>query len=295
MEPALIYHYWSDRGGPVGLDFKNPLILSMATFRKFNRTSRIYVIDTSKKQICNDWGDWPGRIGFEVHRREHALYKIEGRCVGPNGIHMYHRLLSKPATIYDFSNTLEQPIIIFSDSDLMWVKNPFPLEADYTRCFCANHNTGFFYYDRSLPLIHKVFDLWTAFCTQACVNNQFCQRVSKVIGTEHMHDETILNYIQRQYPECFSAIPVEENCPFGMLARPEFNRRRVKALHIHCNNFNRYPHQKSLACICLKELYDITKDMIGEEEMNKMFSGHNIVPTSMYDHERMAWLNERDQ
>lgn len=295
MQPALIYYYWSDRGGPVEEDFKNPLILSMATFRRFNQDARIYVIDASKKQVNVNWGWWPGKIGFEVHRREHALGKIEGRCVGPNGVHMYHRLLSKPATIYDFSNTLNESLVIFSDADVMWLKNPFPLEADFTRSFCASENTGLFYYDRNLLVAHRVFDLWTAYCTQVCVNNQFCEKVAKTMSNAHMHDESVLNYIQRCYPDYFSAIPIEENCPFGMLARPEFNAKRVKNLHLHCNNFGRYHLKKSLACLCVKELYDIIHDMIGEDEIKKMFGDHNIVPTSMYDHERMAWLNERDQ
>lgn len=292
MSAAVIYYYWSNSGEPVWTDHRNPILLSIATLRKFERSLPVYVIDASNNHI--DWGDYWLRLGIDIRRRDHPLRHIEPKINAPEGVTIQTRLMAKSTAVYELAQNVSANTIIFCDSDVFWVKSPFPLGGNFSEKFCARSNTGVFYFDRGSPNSHKVMNTWNAFCSHACINTRFANTVSKAMKQQVLNDEVILNFVQKNNAGMFQEIPIYENFPFIHLSKPEYDVRKAKNIHVHNTNFKAYYPKKSYACLCVKELRDIVTEMLGEDQMLKIFGDdyHNVVSFSMYDQERMNALNK---
>lgn len=147
----VIYHFWSfDSNFDFFKDCNNPIILSIATWRLYNKDIPITVLDVSNESVSIDWDYFSNLLNFNV---------IKCRPFIDN------RFISRTWDIWECANKVPEENIIFNDADIFWLKDPFPLEKQKTNgCLLeglhCGGNTGVFYFNKKSQLTRVLFELW---------------------------------------------------------------------------------------------------------------------------------------
>ena len=283
----LIYYYFKDTNErlPAYKDLANPVTLSIATFRKWNKTAKIHVLDVSR--VDQDWGNWPEKLNFQVFKNSQLTN--EDRKKGQDKF--CYGMLSKPSTVYEHvkKHILHHSTVIVCDADLFFVKNPFPLAVDHTRGICCSlENVGYWYfmnngYDGNMDDVYKILELWAGLSAGAYIDPFFKQLLAdRCHWNSHIvQEEVVFWYLQKVFPDLLiKDIPYYENFWFDWPG-DAYDTHKVQGLHYRVwRKRGKMPRsERGKLCLYVKELREIVHDVIGREGVRELFDGWDTDET----------------
>ena len=281
-DTALIYCYRNHYSSTAYNDQHCPVIASIATFRAFDQTTPIYIIDTSGPEM--DWSDLPEVLNFKVLRRSHVL-NLLGPSIGSVTPNIYWTLLSKPLDVYELIISLPHDIFMVCDSDILFFQSPWPLLSDPTQGFICGHNTGLYYFHKYQPSTAQVFETWGALGTLTIASPHFRKKVMAQ-GWNVFHEELVFRYMARSHGQRLHILPISsyENfdgaCIMGMIVAQIYELNLIKMFHL-CSSFGR--PNRGRAAIAIKESrQQITKTLSGDY-LQKVFDGFDCPTYSIMD------------
>lgn len=221
----VIYHYWNNKFRSPIDDENNPVILSIITWRLYNKDVKISVLDCSLES--NYWGDFPDLLNFQVINYKPFLHKGNRKNLLANRIW----------DIQDYADSVDEKYILFNDADVFWLKNPFPLfgqiQDGLKSGIHCNGNTGIFYFDKTSKTTQSAFGFWKQKTFDALnKEKKICRWINQKSAASFVYDEIILLYI---FEVCggylnglWHNIPDIENFCIGDLNARTVNWNKVK-------------------------------------------------------------------
>lgn len=262
-----VYYHWfpepSDGRQP-WRSLRCPIILSIATLRAADPHIPITVLcDADWLQ----WGEYPQSLNFEVKHIPFHLKHYEDKAGWKHLSRLFD--LNRHAT----------GTVIYSDSDVFWLKSPLPLAEDSVR-FCSDgFNTGIFYYNSSSDIVKQFFELFEAYTIGALNCEEIRQLLKTYVGYEEWYyvwDEMTLTYMSRKHSDLFQKIPREEHACARDL-KEDIDFWRLKAFH--CNGAVVYnqttndKHCRGLMCVLVKEWWESINKVL---DPNEIFSPEEL-------------------
>jgi hypothetical protein len=289
MKEMMVYHWWSEPSDrPPHLNLRSPLIHSIATLRGVNKELPVVVLDGSSQRV--DYGGWDRKLKFLVIPITFSLSGYQDKAGWRN--------LSRMFDVWKYVNT--DVTVIYSDLDVFWLKDPLPLVQNSDK-FCFNKfNSGFFYFNRLANDVYRFFKIFEAYTITALNDDNF--RVITRSYTDYNEwyyvlDETILTYMYVKMPELFNVVDIYEHltpssdCSDILAADPD----GMKMFHCHGmiveNKLEidewRRRHNRGLAPVLIKELYDNMRISIGDRGIEELYgpSWTNAPKVSLKDKE----------
>lgn len=277
--PMVIYHWWCDNPKIKPYqDMANPVVPSIVVLRSHNKTIPITVLDLSNNP--QDWGCYPDLLNFTVVRwtpkLDLRLYKSSKLC-------------SRVWDIWEYVKQIGQNNILFTDSDIFWLKNPLPLnkqESDgrILKFYCSS-NTGVWYFDKTSQISDDVIREWKFVISRVLIgdNDFFDELITEVpSATErHFQDEVAFGYLIKKHPNLYNPIDCEENYTIYRLMNKE-RLQDIKCLHGLSAVLG---SKRGLICLALKELKDAVQSVLTEKHINVVFSG--AVFNDVYEIEKI--------
>lgn len=265
---TLVYHWWSDYSDVKPYqDLRNPIIASIATLRAHNKDLPINVIDVSDQH--KDWGDFPKILNFQVIK---SKPKIDLR------LHKSSKLCSRVWDVWEFAQQSKYDNFLFTDSDIFWLKDPFPLtqchDGNIDKFYC-NSNTGVWYFNKNSQITSEVFRLWKFIISRVLINDEdfwkeLCEKVPSAIDGRPFQDEVAFGYLITQYPELYKSIDFDENYAIYRLLNDDPLLDHVKCLHGLASVLG---SKRGLICLILKELKSSIKKIFTKEQIKTVFDG----------------------
>lgn len=163
MNDVFVYYIWSWQDIENIADWDQPILYSIASLRRWNKTVKVIVIDIGLGNI--NWDHWPTTLNFEIlHNYCEKICNLNKNC------DFTSLVLRKPICCHKLSNDLSYSRMIVCDADIIWLKNPLPL-AGNPNFFCHNkENSGFFYFSKNNEG-HLFLRRWSYQC-RLCVENE---------------------------------------------------------------------------------------------------------------------------
>lgn len=233
----VIYHWWHDdlKVKPYQ-NLEYPIVLAIASLRLHDKHSKVTVLDTSYcDRPLSDWDVFPEILDFKVVKWK--------PFIGDN-FFKSSRMCSRIWDIWEYAKSIEEKNILFSDCDVFWFRNPYPLEGEnkgkIQGVYC-NGNCGFFYFDKTCKKTKDTFDLWKAIMCRVFLPDveHFNEIVSirSSTGPNFFHDESAFHYLIRRFPQFFNTIPEEEHgIFFPILSKKTTNHLMSFVKNIHFIN-----------------------------------------------------------
>jgi hypothetical protein len=260
-----VYYHWfpepSDGRQPWKA-LRCPIILSIATLRAADPHIPI-------KVLCDadwlQWGEYPRSLNFEVKHIPFHLKHYEDKAGWKHLSRLFD--LNRHAT----------GTVIYSDSDVFWLKSPLPLAEDPVH-FCSDgFNTGLFYYDSSSDIVRKFFELFEAYTIGALNCKEIRQLLKTYVGYEEWYyvwDEMTLTYMSRKHRDLFQEVPREEHASARDL-KEDIDFWRLKSFH--CNgtvvynqattNQSYKEHSRGLMCVLVKEWWNAINKVLDPSDI----------------------------
>lgn len=281
-----VYHWWDHPGDDKPYaNLRTPIILSIATLRAVSDVP-ICVLDMSGRPK-EDWGDFPSKLGFFVDEARQTMKAHAGRVAG-------WQHLSRFFDLKDWSEQWpgqEHENVMYVDSDVFWLRDPFPLSGVQHKMNINRWNTGFFYFER-----WDCEEFWEKFETYtmaAVFSEDIRQVLKKYVGYDAWYgvwDEMTLTYMANKHPEVFNFIPVEEHATLATIQNADLGT--LKMLHANglmvanplCKNPGEREHCRGLLCLVIKELYHNMRKVLDDEDIFKIFTQRELlhyVPQNM--------------
>ena len=260
---AIIFHWWNDLIDNVEKDFFNPIILSIACIRYFDKAISIYVIDLSDNYI--DWLDYSNKLNFKIIKKSKRFQ---------SHVNFNEKSMSRIWDISEVADYIPEENIIFNDVDVFWIKNPFPLQNSWEKFNC-NRNNGVFYFSKNSKLAYKFIELWKERNLLVMYNEYFRDKFYKRIKFPYSfktHDELVCRSIIEDNPELNTPIHMSEN---SIIFSPVFNPKNIHFIRAFCGTENRIS-----IILSIKEIKNMIESVLGYD-----FYGKNIVKKTFSVHE----------
>jgi hypothetical protein len=269
----VVYHWWCDNPNVAPYqDLCSPVVLSIAVLRAHNRTIPITVLDLSQRDE-REWGCFPELLNFEVVKWTPLL---------DLNLYKSSRLCSRVWDVWDYAHRIPENNILFTDSDIFWLKNPFPLnEQDKCGClskFYCSSNTGVWYFDKTSQISEEVIRVWKFIISRVLIRDmdfytELCVKVTSLLE-QNFQDEIAFGYLIVQHPELYNPVGSEENFAIYRLMNKKDleNLDNVKCLHalgavLGC--------RKGRICLVLRELKDAIEKVLNKDQIEMIFGNAN--------------------
>lgn len=260
---TIVYHWFGETTDDpdVAKNMRCPLITSIATLRAVDKKSKIVVLNASELEVWLDqeWKPYTEILNFEVEYIDVHLAKNYSEKPG-------YKHLSRLFDISRF-DWGKKTNIFYSDSDVFWLKPPFPVYKDINRFCFDGYNTGIFYFNNNSPIVEKFFELFEAYTISALNNFEIRQKMKQYVGYDAWYfvwDEMIATFMFNEHQELISQISKEEHCCARDLRNIDV--KKIKAFH--CNGLmigdltSGEKHARGLAGILIKEWWDAINSVI---------------------------------
>jgi hypothetical protein len=264
---CVVYHWWAeDYDAQPAENLRTPLIHSIASLRAVDKTIPVYVLDGSKKPL--NWHYWSSSLRFKLIP---ITFSYEEKYADKPG----YKNLSRIEDIWKCE--LPEEKIIYSDADVFWIKSPRPTTFDGQRFTFNKYNSGFFYYDKTSPLVKDFHELWHAYIITALNDENF--RILSRQYTDYREwyfvlDETVLTYMAYKLPRFFDIVDTNEHCTLGMAAQQMPSPDKIKMFHTHGvlvkDVFTHSEHARGLTPLLIKECWDSLQGL-GEEKVKQLY------------------------
>lgn len=270
VHPVAVYHWWSHPSEPPPYkNLRTPVVLSVATLRAVS-TMPILVIDTSGR--VNDWAHFPAKLNFTVLSGTPALNGYRELVPG-------WQYLSR---IYDVNacaaeSRLSFDTVMYSDSDVFWLRNPLPFRRDPEKFVFDGWNTGFYYYRPYTDGSKLWFDVFDAL-TRAAVHSYALRKVMRqhagYTDWYEVWDEMVLGFMQSEHPEFFNLTTYHEHLRAAHLAEPL--AEEAKMFHANGvmvpNPVGRSQHARGLLAMWVREFYEKVRLVLDQTDLDMIFS-----------------------
>jgi hypothetical protein len=262
----MIYYWWNDGpDGEVWRDMLNPIIPSIATFRSQNGTMPIYVLDASRNS--KNWGHYPFKLNFNVVPVQPGLRYDRKYGVSINQA----KLLSRMIDVHNFAkHHTSAEAILFSDSDIFWVKDFFPIPEPKDGFYSNQSNNGIFYYTHNGDS-SEAFRLIEEHTAKALTDKDHRKVIVDNYYSDIFNDESVYMYVRKKHPELFKDISMCENYPG--INPDEFVLENAKNYHLTQSN---YGLCRGLFALAIEEFYDKMKMLLSDTEIIQIFGEKNI-------------------
>jgi len=278
MSQALVYYYFNDFGSTAYDDLKNPVVLSIASFRKFDKATPVYVIDVSDQK--QEWLHFPKKLGFELFRQNHALKHCENVVHIPENTPLSLPRLAKPLDVFELSLYCNQEVIMVCGADVLFMKSPFPLRCDFSKSFCSG--SGLCYFEKSSLNTHKIFETWGSLCLAAAINPLMQTRIieSTRRGPRErprlahlLNENTCWKYLQHKYTYAIEELSVYDNFPVFHTGNTVYDLSQIRCLHLSHNQHNsNVPREKRARFVLhFEELKETIMEVLNEEDIKLIF------------------------
>jgi hypothetical protein len=211
-----------------------------------------------------DWRDYPTKLNFQVIPTVPRLINHQHRPGWKN----LSRLFDLP---------VDDNVIVYCDSDVFWLQNPFPLLGDLSKFNFNQMNSGFFYYQPSQTA--TFLEIFKSFALTAMYDDNFRYLSRQFVDYNEWYyvlDETILSYMFNKHRDLFNIIPDHEHTTARNLA----NVSQIKMFH--CNGLmvsnplavleGEKEHCRGLCGLLFKEVYDNLRLALSENDLIQMFT-----------------------
>lgn len=226
---GVIYHYWNDTEVPAWKDESNTVLLAISTLRHFHPNVPVYVIDCSNSV----WNGWDKILKFNVIPWQSKDIEVSTNKIERREQNFSSKTLKRVFDIWDVAQQIDQRHIVFSDSDIYWMRPLFPLIGD-TEQFCCSSNSGLFYFDKKSEPAIGFFDSWRALILLGCQDLKVQKRIERQSTCRSFICETALRYL-RKCNGSYTEIGRTENFPVTNprgLQRFRDSYGTVKGIHL---------------------------------------------------------------
>jgi hypothetical protein len=268
MNRSVVYVFW---GRPFP-NLSSP-ILSIATLRFFDPNVPISVIDFTG----GDWGRFPERLSFNVIKSApKILESIDLHDTQDQYGHYRVNNLSRPFDILSFADSAQKTLVVYSDSDIFYLQNPFPLymedDGDF---FCCKDNSGLFYFRGDNPNARRFMETWKRETIRAALDNEYRRellfRAKRLGKNELFHDEIVccsLDY--KAYDgDMYNVRISKKNTPLPALPKC------IHAMFVH------WGRKKGILPLVLSETREAIMGSLGLDEIRLVTGG--FVPSVVFD------------
>ena len=272
---ALIYHWWDGSNTPVWESFQ-PLLLSIATLRAFEKAIPIHVLDCSG--IPKDYAHYPEKLNFKVVPWTMEIARHNPPADGS-------KCVTRFFDVWKYAQTLPQKYIGYSDCDIFWFKSPFPLPDQSDRLafngrseehtsdrLAFNGNGGYMYFNRESPITAEFFNKYFEYALRGLQDDAFREYLYECCAwkpTKRMCIEMPSDALRKEHPEWFFNLrPHEMMLAFRWHTVPD-----PKCFHVCTLQMNR----RGLVVPLIKELHEIVKTVLTEDEIASMIPRYQKV------------------
>ena len=238
------------------MNIEVPLILSIASLRKFNKHIPIYVLDYSSHP--KEWN--------VVEQLNFTVVPVNSKILRYHEIYGLWPPQRRPIDILRFSKVIPHKYVIFSDADIIWLDNILPLRYD-DKFHIGRLAAGFFYFSKE----NKFIEYWAEKCSQIIKfdekGNFLIQGTGDVINDKYqrLDEEVIYRYLRdiKDFDEnLLSDITYHESTLIG-----EFIARfpAVKSIHFHGSTPKdrwKYNVSRGNTILMIKEFYEIVNSVL---------------------------------
>lgn len=317
--PQVVYHWWAHESDPHQhcKNLRSPIIPAIATLRAKNPTIEIHVLDGTENDAYNDpiigsktlapyntrnpeahyserWGNWPVKLGFTVWHNKFALqnqykdkagYKHLSRLFDLHKLPELFELLNYYGEMdddgYDTYAPIKNPMVIYTDADVFWFKDPLPLDKKGSRFAFDGWNSGFFYYQQGSPEVERFFEIFKAYTVSALNSLDVREIMKSFVGYTdwyYVFDEMILSYMFRNNRGLFDQLALFEHCTARQLgmASPDL----LKMFHANGSMFHNHlaksagerEHCRGLIPLIWKELWDGLKTVMSDNDIAQIYT-----------------------
>jgi hypothetical protein len=284
----VIYHWWCD--DPKTQPHQNinyPIILAIASLRFYNKHVEISVLDLS---FCDrpkeDWGIFPELFNFKV---------VKWSPILDLSLPKSSRFCSRVWDIWEYSQTLDQRNILFSDCDVFWFQDPIPfsnqVDGKIENLNC-NHNTGLFYFDKKCKKAKDSFDLWKSIISRVLIGDEkHLKEIYEIrSGTRNcFNDEFAFNYLMVRFPEFYKKIGTTEHCFLGSFYQYK-NIDKIKNIHFYNASIGQ---KRGLVFLIIKELNKI-KSIFPKNLWDSIFFGKEMKIINLKDITKLSKREIKD-
>ncbi len=260
----VVYHWWSDNPNKPECNLSQPVILSIATLRAYSDVP-VTILDAS---ICDiNWGEYPSLLNFTVNKSSLYLEKYKHLVPG------YAQL----SRIYDIKRYADQcPKLMYVDSDVFFLRNPFPTVHTGNKFSWDGWNTGLFYCDWSSTLVHEFYEFFDHLTISAIYSESIRKVCKKSINYDAWYgvwDEMILGHMRDEKPDLFDFIPPQEHSRLDKLTN------QSAAFHVNGisipNPLSGDQYCRGLTCLIFTEFFNSISQVLGNHRLKDIF-GHEL-------------------
>jgi hypothetical protein len=198
MQTAFVYHFFSQFNTVINEVEHSPILCSIASLRKHSDIP-IYVIDHTPN--LHDWEDYCCKLKFEVISFDCDL-KIETSPF--RNFFNCKYFLKKVIDIKFFFGKFER--VVYCDSDIFWLKDPFPLvDGDFCTTFTNKgfYNSGYYYF-KNLNFLN----FWIEIINESIKYKSFRKDIFNFLHETKTHffpniltDETTMTFAAHHFKE----------------------------------------------------------------------------------------------
>lgn len=201
-----VYHWWDhpDDAKPY-CNLRSPIIPAIATLRGVSDV-QICVLDLSGKSK-EYWGGFPEKLNFSVIPYKGSMEKYRDKVAG--WLH-----LSRFFDVFKYAaDCAKDKNIMYVDSDVFWLKNPFPFEIDQQKMNINKWNTGFFYFNPK-NINKQFFEIFQNYTISAIHSHDIRGVLKKYVNYNSWYDvwdEMIITYMAQNHADLFRFIGPKEH------------------------------------------------------------------------------------
>jgi hypothetical protein len=286
ISPHVIYHWWCDDPNIKPYQStRSPVVASIACLRAHCPNVDITVLDAScQMRSKSDWGEFPELLNFKIEQCMPFIKKSH--------INLWQKTYKKKDTICDlrlasriwdvekYAKKLKENKILFLDSDIFCVSNPFPDLIKHHNSddfYCLNGNTGVWLYNKSKES-DVFFDIWKATTSRILIGDRrFFNEVKKKTNYESFNDEMTYLYITKKYIKINNYLKPNFNFiikylgtddKLGYLKYHKLDAGEVKFIHACDSNMFK---DKILLCSKINEIKNSIKTSLDNYYYNLIF------------------------
>jgi len=272
MKPAVIYHvFWRDNGRDAYNDMQVPVVLAISTLRAVNPTIPIYVLECG--QVRREWSHFPEKLHFSVVYADFELEKKHHAAL--HSASKSSVVCSRLSDVNEFAKQIPEDLIIYSDADVFWLRDPLPLDCAGEKRFCLNNNTGFFYYDKNSSEANWFLDVFQSYLITSLYNDDFCRRAHKInrwdtggMERQRMWLEPCLQMVYKDIPDCCCSISKKEHGFWGCEDPKMFHPAGLNVEWDGCY------HLRGFIPFLMLEFYHLVESVLSESDFKLIYRGY---------------------
>lgn len=294
ITPHVIYHWWCDNLNTKPYqDTRSPIVASIACLRTHCPNVNITVLDAScQMRSKSDWGEFPELLNFNIEQcvpfiKKHHI-NLWKKTYKKKDTICDLRLASRIWDIENYAKKLEENKILFLDSDVFCVSNPFPNLIKHHNSddfFCLNNNTGVWLYNKSNES-DIFFDIWKAVTSRILIGDtKFFKEVKKETKYKSFkfNDEMTYLYIAKKYTGIKGCLSPNFNFiithlghddRLGYLRFNKINANNVKFIHACDRTVFK---DKVLFCAKINEIKNSIKISLDNYHYNLIFENYKKI------------------